>query len=263
MISVQIYPSTSELLEHLAPATVEIARASVEQNGLFAFALAGGSTPEGFYRVLSQGVWKERFPWRETVFFWSDERAVGPESPESNYRLAMGAMLSAAPVSPVHVIRMRGEATDLEQAAAEYESEVVAVLGGRNLKFDLVLLGMGEDGHTASLFPGSAAVAEEHKLVVANRVESLNANRLTFTFPLINRARNIFVLVTGERKAGIVKQVFSGTGNFPVQKLRSADGQLTWWMDRAAAAPLTKQDIDEYIERYRAGLVVRESQNQR
>ena len=251
MISVQIYPTISELLEHLAPATVEIARAAAEQSGLFALALSGGATPESFYRLLSRGVWKERFPWHDTVFFWSDERAVGPADKESNYRVAMDAMLSGAPVSPVHVIRMRGEEPDLERSALEYESEVVAVLGGRKLRFDLVLLGMGEDGHTASLFPGTPAVSEEDKLVVANPLGKKGESRLTFTFPLINRARAVYLLVTGKRKAQIVKQVFSGRGNFPVEKVRPGDGQLTWWMDREAASALSKREIDEYVERYR------------
>lgn len=259
MISVQIYPTTAELLEHLAPATVQIARHAVEQYGLFTFALAGGSTPESFYRVLSQGVWKDRFPWRETVFFWSDERAVPPDNGKSNYRMAMDAMLSGMPVSSAHVIRMRGEQKDLDLAAADYESEVTAVLGGRRLKFDLVLLGMGEDGHTASLFPGSPALHEKERLVAANRVDSLGENRLTFTFPLINRARAVYLLVTGERKAGIVKQVFSGSGHFPVCGLHPADGEFTWWMDRAAAAALGRQDVDNYIAGYRAGLVARDS----
>ena len=172
MISVQIYPTTSELLEHLAPATVEIARAAAEQSGLFAFALSGGTTPESFYRLLTHGVWKDRFPWHDTVFFWSDERAVGADDPQSNYRMAMGAMLERAPVSATHILRMRGEEPDLEKAAADYEAEIAAVLGNRELRFDLILLGMGEDGHTASLFPDSPALAEESRLVAANRVES-------------------------------------------------------------------------------------------
>jgi 6-phosphogluconolactonase len=251
MIAVQIYPTTSELLEHLAPATVEIARAAVAHSGLFAFALAGGTTPESFYRLLAQSPWKERFPWDDTVFFWSDERAVPPEDPQSNYRMATSAMLQTAPVPPTHVIRMRGEEPDLEKAAADYEAEIVAVLGDRQHKFDLILLGMGEDGHTASLFPGSPALAEGKKLVAANHTEQ-SGTRLTFTFPLINRARNVFLLVTGERKAPIVKQVFSGRGNFPVDKVRPGDGQLTWWLDRAAASSLSKKEIDDYIERYKS-----------
>lgn len=258
MISVQIYPTISELLEHLAPATVEIARAAAEQSGLFAIALSGGATPESFYRLLSQGVWKERFPWRDTVFFWSDERAVPADDPQSNYRMAMGAMLEHTPVSATHVLRMRGEEADLQKAAADYEAEVAAVLGNRQLKFDLVLLGMGEDGHTASLFPGTPAVSEEDKLVMANPLGKKGESRLTFTFPLINRAQAVYLLVTGKRKAQIVKQVFSGRGNFPVEKVRPADGQLTWWMDREAASALSKREIDEYVERYRA-LVARGS----
>ncbi len=251
MISIQIYPTTSELLEHLAPATVEISRAAVEQSGLFAFALSGGTTPESFYRLLAQDFWKKRFPWHDTVFFWSDERAVRPDDPQSNYRMAMDTMLCSAPVSATHIVRMRGEEPDLEKAAVDYETEVTSVLGNRHLKFDLVLLGMGEDGHTASLFPGSPALTERERLVVANRVESSGEGRLTFTFPLINRARSVYLLVTGERKAQIIKQVFSGRGNFPVQKVRPGDGQLTWWMDRAAASDLSKQDIEDYIQWYR------------
>jgi len=249
MITVQIYPSTAELLEHLAPATVEVARASAAQSGLFAFALAGGTTPESFYRLLAQGVWQERFPWDDTVFFWGDERAVSPKDPKSNYRMAMKAMLESAPVPTTHILRMRGEETDLKKAAAEYQSQITAVLGHRELRFDLVLLGMGEDGHTASLFPDSPAQSETERLVADNR-DPDGAGRLTFTFPLINRAHNVFLLVTGERKAHIVKQIFSGRGNFPIRDVCPAAGQLTWWMDRAAAASLSKQDVDRYIENY-------------
>lgn len=251
MISVQIYPTTAELLEHLAPATVQLSRSAVEQSGLFAFALSGGSTPESFYRLLAKGAWKKRFPWNDTVFFWSDERAVGPKDPKSNYRMASEAMLSAMPVPPTHMIRMRGEEPQLAVAAEQYESEVSAILGARHLKFDLVLLGMGEDGHTASLFPGTSAVSEKEKLVVANSLGKSGESRLTFTFPLINRARAVYILVTGERKAEMVKEVFSGHGNFPIQKVHPGDGQLTWWMDRAAASSLTKKSIEEYIARYR------------
>jgi 6-phosphogluconolactonase len=250
MISVQIYPSTSELLEHLAPATVEVARASAGQSGLFAFALAGGTTPESFYRLLAQGVWEERFPWDDTVFFWGDERAVGPKDPKSNYRMAMKSMLERAPVPPTHILRMRGEEPDLKKAAADYQAQITAVLGHRDLRFDLVLLGMGEDGHTASLFPDSPAQAESERLVAENR-DPDGAGRLTFTFPLINRAHNVFLLVTGERKAHIVKQIFTGRGNFPIRNVHPAAGLLTWWLDRAAAATLSKKDVEDYMERYR------------
>lgn len=246
MTSVQIYPRSSDLLEHLAAAVVEIARSAVEQQGLFAVALSGGSTPGSFYRLLAGDPWKARFPWSDAVFFWSDERAVGPADPASNYGMAREAMLAGAKVPHTHVIRMQGEAQDLDRAAREYESEIVAVLGGRNLRFDLILLGMGEDGHTASLFPGTAAEDETEKLVTVCESPRLETRRLTFTFPLINRAGAVFLLVTGEKKAATLKKVFQRAGRFPVLKVRPSDGQLAWWLDRAAAAELGRHEIEEY-----------------
>ena len=254
MISIQIYPTTPELLEHLAPATLELANSAVEQYGLFVMALAGGSTPEKFYRLLSDRGWKKRFPWKKTLFFWGDERAVGPAHKESNYHMAMESLLSRAPVPKDHIIRMRGEAAELNHAAEEYEASVRSALESRRLKFDLILLGMGDDGHTASLFPGSPAETERERLVVAHSPGDSAAGRLTFTFPLINLARSVFLLVTGEHKAGIVKRVFTGTGDYPVRRVMPVDGQLTWWMDRAAAADISKTAMDGYVGRYQAAV---------
>lgn len=250
MISIQIYPTISELLEHLAPATVELANSAVEEEGLFTFALAGGATPESFYRLLSGGVWKKRFPWKKTLFFWGDERAVAPDDPESNFCKARQVMFSRVSVPEDHIIRMRGEESDLNRSAADYEAKIKTLLQKRRTKFDLILLGMGEDGHTASLFPGSPGESEREKLVMANPIAQLKTTRLTFTFPLINQARSVFLLVTGMHKSEVIKKTFLHRSQYPVHKIQPREGQLTWWMDRASAADLSKKDIEEYMEWY-------------
>ncbi|MBV9464183.1 MAG: 6-phosphogluconolactonase [Verrucomicrobiae bacterium] len=244
--AVQIYPTDQELLEHVSPALFESAQSAIDQHGSFVIALTGGSTPEQFYRYWSTGPWKNRFPWEKTYFFWGDERAVGPDDPESNYRLAEKSLLSKVRVDRTRVFRMEGEAKDLSAAAAQYEAKVREVLGGRDLRFDLILLGLGEDGHVASLFPGTKGASESEKLVVAHRVDKLDSWRLTFTFPLINRARSVFFLVTGERKTEIVAKIFKRHGDFPAHRVQPY-GQLTWWLDRAAAADLSKQEIEAFV----------------
>jgi 6-phosphogluconolactonase len=203
----------------------------------FAVALAGGNTPRQLYEVLAAPPFRDRIPWGRLELFFGDERAVGPEHPDSNYGMAQRALLSKVPVI-AH--RMRAEAA----AADEYERlirERITTTREGVPVFDLVLLGMGKDGHTASLFPGTRALEEEVRLVVMNEVPQLNTQRMTFTYPLLNAARRVWVLVPGADKREMVGQCMaalerrSAERPWPIVGVRPTDGELIWWLDDASA----------------------------
>jgi 6-phosphogluconolactonase len=223
----------------------EAARAAVEERGRARIAVSGGSTPEAAFRLLASadGPWRAQTPWERLELFWVDERCVPPDHAESNYRMTQAALLDRVPIAPASVHRMEGE-LEPELAAARYEEQLrraFELQPGERPVFDLAALGMGEDGHTASLFPGTAALAETERLAVANRVAQKDAWRLTLTWPVINHARRVFFLIAGAAKAEIVREVFLGTRQpqrLPSQLIRPESGVLTLVLDRAAAALL-------------------------
>lgn len=204
-----------------------------------AVALAGGATPALLYRTLSRPPFRDRIQWREVHWFWGDERTVPPDHPDSNYRMTMEALLNPLDVPTEHIHRMPADNVDLEAAAREYEQTIrqyVSPGAGGIPAFDFVLLGVGADGHTASLFPGSAALNETERLVVPNYAPSQNAWRLTMTFPLLLAARHILFFVTGEAKAQAIGRILVGNeANLPATAFRNAPGQLTWVLDAGAA----------------------------
>lgn len=214
---------------------------AVRRAGVFYIALSGGSTPEVMYHALAGPEFRDQVPWAQGEYFWSDERCVPPDHPDSNYGLAERTLLSKVPVPRERVHRMRGE-LDPERAAAECEQELRRVFQAEELsipQFDLILLGLGDDGHTASLFPGSPALAENRRLVAANYVKKFNVHRLSFTLPLINAARNVAFLVSGEKKAPALQQIMRGGGTpVPAEEVHPTNGKLTWFVDEAAAARL-------------------------
>ncbi len=223
-----------------------VARAheSIATHETFSVALSGGSTPRALFEVLASDDYRDRVEWGRALVFWSDERCVPPDHPDSNYRLAREALLSKVAIAPGNVHRLRGE-IDPGQAALEYEQivrrEVAAPTTGGVPTFDLILLGMGPDGHTASLFPGTEALREDMRLVAANFVPRLNAHRLTFTPPLINAAARVMFIVAGSDKAETLRAVLEGEYQpdaLPAQIVRPANGQVTWLVDRAAASQL-------------------------
>jgi 6-phosphogluconolactonase len=226
--------------EQFTAAAVE----AVAARGVFSMALSGGSTPAGLYTLLATGPGsRSRIPWDRTQIFWSDERHVPPDSPESNYRMAYDTLLSRVPLRPEQVHRIEGEDRDASAAAARYEQELRSVVGGRASvpRLDLVLLGVGADGHTASLFPGSLALAEERRLVVSNWVEPLKAHRITMTLPMINAPRLVAFLVTGREKAAIVRDVLQPspvTPLHPARRVTPVDGRVSWFLDAAASSLL-------------------------
>jgi 6-phosphogluconolactonase len=241
---IRIVNNAADLFQEAATEFVRLAAEAVRQRGRFRVALSGGSTPRGLYSLLASGD-VPSIPWDKIFFFWSDERHVPPVHPDSNYRMAWEAMLSKVPVPPNHIFRIHGEEKGAEVAARAYEETIraaFAVKAGEIPRFDLILLGIGTEGHTASLFPGSPALQETKRLVVANWVEKLNTDRITFTYPLLNQAACVMFLVSGADKAEILEQILEGPGDLPAQKVSPVNGRLLWIEDHAAAAKLSDSD---------------------
>jgi 6-phosphogluconolactonase len=218
-------------------------RNAVQERGASAVALAGGTTPRGLYERLAAGggaPGPDPVPWDRVHLFWGDERHVPPEHPESNYRMALDSLLSKVPVPSANIHRIRAEEPDARRAAAEYERELRAFfrLGtDQTPRFDLVLLGMGVDGHTASLFPGSEALRETSRLVAAPVIEKQGSRRITLTPRVFNNSACVMFLVTGSAKAGTLRDVLEGEhepDRLPAQIIRPLQGDLLWIVDRAA-----------------------------
>ncbi len=209
------------------------------QRGRFLVALSGGSTPRALHQALVQH-YHDLIPWERVQVFWGDERCVPPDDQESNYRMARETLLELVPLPAENIHRMPGERPDYDAAAADYEAEIRQVFGlppDVLLRFDLILLGMGPDGHTASLFPGTAALHESSRLVVANQGSKPPPQRLTFTYPLLNSARQVMFLVAGADKAEALRDVLSGQTTIeerPAVGVRPAEGEVIWMVDRAA-----------------------------
>lgn len=209
------------------------ANAAIGERGLFTVALAGGSTPEATYDVLARD-YAEELDWSKVHIFFGDERTVPPDHEDSNYRMAHQTLLSHIPVGSVH--RMRGELPPAEAAAA-YENELRQFFSTSDEppRFDLILLGIGEDGHTASLFPETSALDVTDRWVVANPVLKLETTRLTLTIPVMNSARAVDFLVAGRGKAGALKEILKGDADartYPAKFIRPESGDLTWMVDR-------------------------------
>jgi 6-phosphogluconolactonase len=208
----------------------------------FSVALSGGSTPRRLYETLAAAPFREQVPWERVHVFWGDERAVPPDHPGSNYRMARETLLEHVPLPPRNVHRVRGELGP-ETAAQAYMAELRAFFGTRWPAFDLILLGMGDDGHTASLFPGSAALRETAQPVlgVMAHYQDRPARRVTLTPPAINAARNVFFLVSGAGKAQTLRAVLYGPHQpdlLPAQVVRPVGGHVLWLVDEAAASGL-------------------------
>jgi 6-phosphogluconolactonase len=223
---------------------VDLGRAAIAERGRFCVALSGGATPRRMYEILADAPRWAQLDWRHVEFFWGDERAVGPEHPESNYGTA-SALLGKLGVMPARIHRIRGELADAEAAATRYQEELARVFAvedeGLPPIFDLILLGMGADGHTASLFPYTQALVERRRWVVGYTVPRLGKARITMTPPLLNRAAEIRLLVTGGDKAGVLREALEGPRDperLPVQLVVPEAGRLVWLVDRAAAAQL-------------------------
>lgn len=216
---------------------VEAATRAVDEHGVFRVALSGGSTPRQVYPLLTAAPRRDRVDWSRVEFFWGDERAVPPDHPESNFGVAYQMLIAQLPhVRPQHVHRMAAEAPDLDAAALAYEGELRLAFDARGDEppaFDLIWLGMGPDGHTASLFPESNALAVTDRWVVANWAPGPRAWRMTLTYPMLNAAREVIFVVTGSDKADALRAIRSGTRDVPAAHVDAAS--VEWIVDRSAA----------------------------
>jgi 6-phosphogluconolactonase len=236
-----VLPSADALCRAAADMFVREAVSAVQARGSFTVALSGGSTPKGLYEVLATDpVFRDRVDWLHVHVFWGDERQVPPDHPDSNYAMARDALLSRVPIPPDHVHRIRGENPEAD-AAAEYERTLRAffhLAAGELPRFDCVLLGLGADAHTASLFPGDDTLGERTRLVVSTRARSLSARRITLTPPVFNHAACVIFLVSGEGKAEALKAVLEAPDNpreLPAQTIHPESGRLVVMADASAA----------------------------
>lgn len=216
------------------------ARGAIAARGRFTVALAGGATPRRLHALLADpaGPFAAAIDWSRVHVFFGDERRVPPGHPDSNYRMARETLLSRVPIPPGNVLRWRGEDPDPGRAAADYAGALRARFPARAPALDLVLLGLGTDGHVASLFPGSEALEERIALAVAPWVARLGAHRLTLTFPVLQASRAVVLLAVGREKAARLAEVVAGAGPLPAQRIRPASGDLTVVADAASAAAL-------------------------
>ncbi len=226
--SIHHYPTPAILTEAAAALFARCAHEAITARGRFSVALAGGNTPRPVYARLAQPPYVTDVDWQRVHVFFGDERCVPPEHPRSNYRMAMESMLRRLPTPAANVHRMRGEIPP-EEAAARYADVLRAFFDSDMPQFDLVLLGLGTDGHTASLFPGSAALRENSRPVAANFAPSQGEWRLTLTYPALNAARCVAFIVAGEGKRAITEAVLhSGAERYPAQGVRPDQGTLIW-----------------------------------
>jgi 6-phosphogluconolactonase len=237
---IKVVADPPAIAEEAARLIVEAALDSVRARGRFRIALAGGGTPRATYERLAAPPYRDRVPWDRTWIFFGDERAVGPDHPDSNYRMANAALLSHVPIPPQQVFRIRGESEDVELAATEYArtlAEAFETRRGELPRFDVILLGLGVDGHTASLFPGSPALKEVFRTVAAVHAGAAAIpQRITLTLPVFTAAAHVIFLISGGEKAKAVKVALADDAAMPATMVRPTDGRLLWLLDREAAA---------------------------
>lgn len=237
MTGLVVLPDAESVASTGADCFVALAGDAIADRGRFAVALAGGSTPRPLYARLAEPPLVNRVDWARVHLFWGDERNVPPSHPDSNYRMSRRTLLDRVPIPPENIHRIQGE-LEPHEAAAHYRLELQRVLGGGG-RFDLIILGMGPDGHTASLFPDAAVLDEQERSFVAVYVEKLDSWRLTLTLPAINAARHVLFLVSGESKAEALSRVRSGE-RLPAGMVQPVEGDLIWLVDRDAAAGLAQ-----------------------
>jgi 6-phosphogluconolactonase len=237
----KVVPDAAALAREAAEEFSRCAQAAIAAHGRFAVALSGGNTPRSVYSYLAEKC-KDAVAWHKVFVFFGDERHVPPNDLESNFRMANESLLSRVPLPQENVFRIQAE-LPAEEAAQEYEDllrDFFAIKAGERPRFDLILLGLGEDGHTASLFPETVALEEKTRLVVANRVEKFNTSRITLTLPILNHAAEALFLVSGRSKAKILNEVLRPSERpvYPAQMVRPENGRLLWMADQDAASLL-------------------------
>jgi len=246
--TVKLFNHCSEIASFASGEVVRIAEQSISARGVFSIALAGGSTPKMLYVLLAEHPsLRNSLPWDKMQVFFGDERHVGPGHADSNFQMATDAMLSKVPLRPEQIHRIKGEYPDAAKAAVEYEEEIrrqFELRAGELPRFDVLLLGMGNEGHTLSLFPGTKALHETGRVVTRNWVGKLYTERITLTAPAANAAANIFFMVTGSDKACALKAVLEGPyepEQLPAQMIQPTSGMISWLIDQAAGSALSKE----------------------
>jgi 6-phosphogluconolactonase len=246
-LEIRTLTTPQDLFAAAAEEVIHAANQAVAARGRFTIALSGGSTPRGLFTLLAANA-RSVLPWDKMFFFWGDERHVPPGDPESNYRMANESLLAKIPVAAANVFRIPAENPDAAAAALAYEQTLqkfFQLQPGEFPRFDLILLGIGPDGHTASLFPESAGLNEKSRLVIANWVEKFKTNRITFTFPVLNAARSVAFLVSGTDKApalhAILEDETAPGERYPAKLVSPTDGKLIWFLDKAAASELSNK----------------------
>ena len=238
-----VYEDANAFAHHAAQVFAEQVKAAADARGIARIAISGGNTPKPVFKLLASDEFRNTIPWDKLQLFWVDERCVPPTDKDSNYGMTKAAFLDAVPIKSENVFRMEGELNP-EEAAARYESAIrntMRLEGAELPTFDLVALGMGDDGHTASLFPHTEGLHELGRIVIANHVPQKDTWRLTLTWPVINQARNVIFMIQGADKAEVLAKVFLGDYDpetYPSQLIRPATGKLTVVLDKAAAAKL-------------------------
>ena len=242
---IRIHRDSQAWAQAAAEFVLEVGEEAVRTNGRFLIALSGGTTPETLYRALTSPAFADRFDWSRTTFFFSDERCVPPDDPRSNYALAKKILFTPLNIMPSQVYRMAGESSDPRAAAFEYEQQLrlaTKTSSSAQPSLDLILLGIGEDGHTASLFPGASILRDRQRVIAATQSPKDPPNRLTMTLAAINRASVILFLVTGVGKAGVVRAILDprteAERQLPAARVAPEEGRLIWFLDQAAAAEL-------------------------
>jgi len=234
----------------------QVALDAVRTHGRFAIALSGGNTPRPLYALLAKEPHASRIPWDVVHVFWGDERCVPLDRPDNHYTMASDLFLSKVPIPDANIHRMRGEASDPKDAAREYESELHSFFGPEKAdfpRFDLVLLGLGDDGHTASLYPGAEGLKKFSRLVVAHYVPQRSQYRITLTYPVINNARQICFLVVGKEKSQALRSVLrleTAEPMVPAHGIKPIDGKIVWFVDQGAVS-LIRGDVDHPFEQRR------------
>ena len=240
------YPNADALAHAAGVELLRLARESIAQRGVFTLALSGGSTPKKLYALLANDPAFREFPWDKTQLFFGDERHVPPDHQDSNFLMTKNTLLTSKHVPESHLHRVHAELPEASESASDYEVELRAFFSEDKClqgfpRFDAVLLGMGPDGHTASLFPGSKGLEETKRWVISNWVEKFKTDRITFTFPALNAARNVLLLVAGADKTEMLHEVLVSKRSqaaYPVQRIVPVDGAKIWLLDEAAAAKL-------------------------
>jgi 6-phosphogluconolactonase len=235
-----IYKDADQLLNSLADFVVVRANEAIQQHGRFSFVLSGGSSPKKLFELLASDQYRKQIDWTKVFFFFGDERYVPADHPDSNFLMAKKALFDSLQISPGQIFRMKTELAP-EEAALSYEKDLQGYFMNNLVRFDLVLLGLGDDAHTASLFPHTTVLQEKESLVKALYIDKVKMNRITLTAPCINQAAAIAFLVYGPSKADAVHHVLQGGQNineYPAQLIRPNGGALHWFLDEAAASRL-------------------------